>query len=95
LIRQSMPMIEGAGSGVIVLIRESRSTYVSDLLMRTNPQKDSEPLKDYGVGAQILLDLGVSEMVLLTRSPSKKIVGLDGYGLKVVEQRAITQEKGK
>ncbi len=95
LIRQSMEMIAEAGRGVIVLIRESRSTYVSDLLMRTTPQKQGEPLKDYGVGAQILLDLGVSEMVLLTRTPSKKIVGLDGYGLKVVEQRAIPQEKGK
>jgi 3,4-dihydroxy 2-butanone 4-phosphate synthase/GTP cyclohydrolase II len=44
---------------------------------------------EYGVGAQILLDLGVHEMVLLSNSPARKIVGLDGYGLKVVGQRSL------
>jgi 3,4-dihydroxy 2-butanone 4-phosphate synthase/GTP cyclohydrolase II len=45
-------------------------------------------LRDYGVGAQILRDLGVSEMILLTNH-TRNIVGLDGYGLKVVERRPI------
>ncbi len=45
-------------------------------------------LRDYGVGAQILRDLGVSEMILLTNH-TRTIVGLDGYGLKVVERRPI------
>ena len=45
-------------------------------------------LRDYGVGAQILLDLGVRRMVLLSNTP-KTVVGLDGYGLSIVEQRAI------
>ena len=45
-------------------------------------------LRDYGVGAQILIDLGISEMILLTNS-SRTLVGLDGYGLKVVERRPI------
>ena len=45
-------------------------------------------LRDYGVGAQILLDLGVEEMILLTNH-KRTIVGLDGYGLKVVERRPI------
>ena len=45
-------------------------------------------LRDYGIGAQILVDLGVKEIRLLTNNP-KKIVGLEGYGLKVVEQVPI------
>ena len=43
---------------------------------------------DYGVGAQILIDLGVKEMVLLTNS-KKSIVGLEGFGLKVVGQKKV------
>ena len=42
-------------------------------------------LRDYGVGAQILVDLGVRDIRLLTNNP-KKIIGLEGYGLRVVER---------
>jgi 3,4-dihydroxy 2-butanone 4-phosphate synthase/GTP cyclohydrolase II len=45
-------------------------------------------LRDYGIGAQILFDLGVREMVLLSNT-TRTIVGLEGYGLTVVERRAI------
>jgi len=45
-------------------------------------------LRDYGIGAQILADLGVRKMRLMTNNP-KKIVGLEGYGLEVVEQVPI------
>ncbi|MEW5758446.1 MAG: bifunctional 3,4-dihydroxy-2-butanone-4-phosphate synthase/GTP cyclohydrolase II [Candidatus Omnitrophota bacterium] len=45
-------------------------------------------LRDYGIGAQILVDLGVKELKLLTNNP-RKIIGLEGYGLKVVERLAI------
>ncbi len=46
-------------------------------------------LREYGIGAQILLDLGVRKIRLLTNNP-KKVVGLDGYGLEIVEQLPIT-----
>ena len=46
-------------------------------------------LRDYGVGAQILHDLGVRKMRLLTNNP-KKMVGLEGYGLEIVEQLPIS-----
>jgi 3,4-dihydroxy 2-butanone 4-phosphate synthase/GTP cyclohydrolase II len=42
-------------------------------------------LRDYGIGAQVLVDLGVSSMRLLTNNP-RKIVGLEGYGLRIVER---------
>jgi 3,4-dihydroxy 2-butanone 4-phosphate synthase/GTP cyclohydrolase II len=45
-------------------------------------------LRDYGIGAQILLDLGVRDMILLSNA-RRVIVGLDGYGLRVVEQRPL------
>jgi 3,4-dihydroxy 2-butanone 4-phosphate synthase / GTP cyclohydrolase II len=91
VLTRSMEVVGQEGRGVIVLIRESRSTYISDLLLRREPQPDTMPrrLKEYGVGAQILIDLGVKDMVLLTNSASRKIVGLEGYGLKVVGTRAV------
>jgi 3,4-dihydroxy 2-butanone 4-phosphate synthase/GTP cyclohydrolase II len=52
-------------------------------------QPRAEPaLRDYGIGAQILVDLGVKDMILLSNH-ERTIVGLEGYGLNVVEQRKI------
>ena len=45
-------------------------------------------MRDYGIGAQILRDIGVSKIRILTNNP-KKIVGLEGYGLEVVERVPI------
>ncbi len=91
VLTRSMEAVEQEGRGVIVLIRESRGTYVSDLLMRKQPDSDTMPrrLKEYGVGAQILLDLGVRDMILLTNSASRTIVGLEGYGLRVTGTREV------
>ncbi len=50
-------------------------------------------LRDYGIGAQILVDLGLSSLRLLTNNP-KKIVGLEGYGLRVVDQLPIQHPPG-
>ena len=54
--------------------------------MRISPA--SADLRDYGVGAQILLDLGIKDMILLSNA-SRNIVGLEGYGLRIVETRPI------
>ena len=50
-------------------------------------------LRDYGLGAQILRDLGVSKMRMLTNNP-KKIVGIEGYGIEVVDRVPIEMEAG-
>ena len=87
---KAMEMIANEGRGVIVLIREPDPSSLSDRV-RHKMGEDVQPgkeLRDYGVGAQILLDLGVKEMILLSNT-QRNIVGLEGYGLSVVDQRDI------
>ncbi len=85
----AMHAIEREGRGAVVMIRDTGrdalSRRVGSLALGTRPFAF---LRDYGIGAQILTDLGVSNMILLT-SHRRTIVGLDGYGLRVVEQRPI------
>ncbi|MCI5049269.1 MAG: 3,4-dihydroxy-2-butanone-4-phosphate synthase [Rickettsiales bacterium] len=91
-LRKAMQQIDEEGSGVIVLIREPRKTSVSDMLrMRMGEAPVSDPnLRDYGIGAQILLDLGIKDMVLLTNTP-KSVVGLEGYGLTIHDFKPIKE----
>jgi 3,4-dihydroxy 2-butanone 4-phosphate synthase/GTP cyclohydrolase II len=86
-LQASMRMIAETGRGVIVLLREAKAASLSEKLSADGADK-KEMLRDYGVGAQILLDLGVRDMILLSNS-QRIIVGLDGYGLHIAEQRAI------
>ena len=95
LLKEAMELISEEGRGVIVLIRDTTATVVSDLLLRKGEnieQRMPRRLREYGVGAQILLDLGVHDMVLLSDT-DRSIVGLDGYGLKIVGQRPISAAK--
>lgn len=88
-LQTSMRMIAEAGRGVIVLLREAQAASLSQRLeARIKGQETGKELRDYGVGAQILLDLGVRDMVLLSNS-RRTIIGLEGYGLRVVEQKPI------
>jgi 3,4-dihydroxy 2-butanone 4-phosphate synthase/GTP cyclohydrolase II len=81
--------IAAADRGVVVLIRENRPGAVSERIRDLVAGKRAEPaLRDYGIGAQILLDLGVKDMILLSNH-KRTIIGLEGYGLNVVEQRGI------
>ncbi len=91
LVHKAMDIIGKEGAGVIVLIRESRPDAISSRLKREQgaDRTGQQRLIEYGVGAQILLDLGVREMVLLSNSPARKIVGLEGYGLSVVGHRSL------
>jgi 3,4-dihydroxy 2-butanone 4-phosphate synthase/GTP cyclohydrolase II len=95
LLAGSMEMIGKEGAGIVVLINKRPS----DGLTRTihartvgMPEviKTAEELRDYGVGAQILAELGVHDMILLTNT-SHNLIALDGYDLSVVEERPITR----
>jgi 3,4-dihydroxy 2-butanone 4-phosphate synthase/GTP cyclohydrolase II len=89
-IEASMRYIADEGRGVIVLIREPLTVVLAEQRRRAGepiPPAGVE-LRDYGVGAQILIDLGVKDMILLTNS-KKSIVGIEGFGLKVVGQKPV------
>ncbi len=90
VLQAAMRQIDQNGSGVIVLIREPIRTSVSDRLRVKLGKEPVSPmdLRDYGIGAQILLDLGVREMVLLSNS-RRAIIGLEGYGLSITGYQPI------
>ena len=93
-IHNAMYMIGKAGRGVVVMIREHRPTALAErvrLLAASTPRPQRE-LRDYGIGAQILLDLGIKNMILLTNR-RRTVIGLEGYGLNIVEQRSIPERR--
>ena len=90
VLQRSMEMIGEAGKGVIVLIRDTSPTALSERIKRvlSAPGSPVNELRDYGVGAQILADLGVRDIILLSNS-QRSIVGLEGFGLRLVETRPV------
>ena len=92
LLARSMEIIAEEGAGVIVVInrphREVSHAIELKAQMRAGTAPASEELRDYGVGAQILSELGVADMTLLTNT-HHSLVALEGYGLSVVGERRI------
>lgn len=80
------------GPGVMVFIRETNPAAITERFgaapVDSPDTREARRLREYGMGAQILLDLGVKKMILLSTAP-QTIVGLEGYGLEVVERREI------
>jgi 3,4-dihydroxy 2-butanone 4-phosphate synthase/GTP cyclohydrolase II len=90
-LEASMRLIAREGRGVIVIIRDPNETFLSRALAEREGKAMGKPiheLRQYGVGAQILLHLGLKNIVLLSNS-SQRIVGLDGYGITVVGQQPL------
>ena len=89
-IETAMRMIAAEGRGVLVLIREPLSVQMalSKLHAGQTVEAPTGELRDYGVGAQILIDLGIKQMVLLTNT-KKNLVGVGGFALRIVGQRPI------
>src|SRR5947209_3609844 len=81
----AMRMIAEAGRGAVVLIRDTRPNALSERvrLLDTHP-RPQHFLRDYGIGAQILVDLGIRDMVLLSNT-RRTVVGLEGYGLNIID----------
>jgi 3,4-dihydroxy 2-butanone 4-phosphate synthase/GTP cyclohydrolase II len=102
---RAMAQIEREGRGVIVYLRQEgrgiglvhklRAYNLQDQGMDTVEANEAlgflPDLREYGIGAQILLDLGLSSVRILTNNP-KKIVGMEGYGLSVAEQLPLAVE---
>ena len=88
-LHAAMRIIAAEGRGVAVLLRENRATKLSERvrLLAASPRPTGQ-LRDYGIGAQILLDLGVKDMVLLSNT-QRTIVGLEGYGRDIGAQRRL------
>ena len=93
-LQSAMRHIADVGRGVVVVMREPTSTALSEKIrgkIKTKiPEGGTEnELRDYGVGAQILLDLGIKEMILLTNS-EQTVIGLEGYGLSIFERQTTS-----
>ncbi|GAO40026.1 3,4-dihydroxy-2-butanone-4-phosphate synthase [Sphingomonas changbaiensis NBRC 104936] len=99
LLPQSMQAIGEAGAGVVVVINKPMKGIVSRFMQLRAEGKGAgdpqiEELRDYGIGAQILAELGVHDMVLLTNT-HHTLVGLEGYGLSIVGEQPIPGTGGE
>jgi 3,4-dihydroxy 2-butanone 4-phosphate synthase/GTP cyclohydrolase II len=87
-LQRAMGEIGAAGAGVIVLLMPSSGEQLHAEIGGASGDMD---LRSYGIGAQILADLGIHDMVLLTNS-HRNVVAIEGYGLNIVGEQPILVE---
>lgn len=88
ILQRAMEEVGREGAGIIVLLIPPRE---ADEMRGGQPHPDAE-LRQYGIGAQILADLGVTNMTLLSNS-HRNVVGIEGYGLNIVGERPIAGDE--
>jgi 3,4-dihydroxy 2-butanone 4-phosphate synthase/GTP cyclohydrolase II len=100
-LREAIVAIEEAGSGVVLYIppkgdlaRELEALASGPAMAEDSAASQPARLREFGLGAQVLADLGVQQIRLLTNN-QPKIAGLTGFGLKVVERVALVSMKGE
>ncbi|MES2144847.1 MAG: 3,4-dihydroxy-2-butanone-4-phosphate synthase, partial [Pseudomonadota bacterium] len=81
----AMRLIATEGRGAVVLLRDTTMKMVGE------GEHSPQTLRQYGLGAQILSALGLSEIILVTNSRAPKVVGLEAYGLSITGTRPITE----
>ena len=87
-LQQSMHEINKHGAGLIVIINHKDSDEVlSKYISGKKPWNDEDKIREHGIGAQIIRDIGIREMILLSRT-KRAVVGLEGFDLKIIEQKS-------
>lgn len=93
-IQKSMTIIGEKKSGVVVMVRHGEAKNLLSTLNQTPEdsaaEKKTERLVEYGLGAQILSDIGIEKIILLTNSKLPKIIGLESFNLEIVGHHPIT-----
>ena len=87
-ISKSFQIIEKKESGAIVLINSDMAPQIDKIFNRRDVEKNKLELREYGVGAQILSEIGIQKIILLTNS-KKKIIALEGFNLEIIKQENI------
>jgi 3,4-dihydroxy 2-butanone 4-phosphate synthase / GTP cyclohydrolase II len=94
-LHAAMRAVAAEGRGVVVLLRDWRTDGLSQAIRARREKRAAAPeLRDYGIGAQILADLGLREIIRLSDNP-RPVVGLEGYGLSVLETRPIPKDSSE
>ena len=86
-LHKAIEIIDREGSGAVVMLQNPNPTIISERL-KINQEESQPTFRGYGIGAQILLELGINEMIVLSNT-EQTLIGLEGYGLTIAERRAI------
>ncbi len=98
VLREAMEAIAAEGSGVVVILNSPAPDLVACIIRARRERREESSgrtmaLREYGIGAQVLTDLGIHRIVLLSNSDAS-FVGLDGYGIEIVAHRALGEPTG-